>query len=324
MLLHALDRWAITAGRLLIPSAHIGAYGVDLFFVISGFVVCNVAKRAPSARTFLLNRYIRVAPVYYMLAIPWIVIAVGARLPLIAPTATGLFFWPVWGSEPTYPVLNAGWTLCFEALFYCSLAAVIQEGRRAATALAIGYVAALALNLAGAPGVFRFVGSPLVLEFLLGAAIAIRPICARPRAGVAAVLAAGLLLAFWFVYGIGETWNGLKAYSPLLAAARVVMAGPPAFLLVWGALQLEPWCKGQAIDAFNYIGDASFSIYLTNAFVIGLVGMVWRAFALPAIGLLPVLLTLAIAGGVLIYRTVEQPVLAIMRRKPQPVALAAE
>lgn len=324
LVLHALERWQVATRIPLSPSAHIGAYGVDLFFVISGFIVCTVARRAPSATDFLRSRYLRVAPLYYLLTIPWLPVmaALGQLMP--AGIMTSLFFWPVWGTNPTYPVLTSGWTLCFEALFYCSLGAVIRFGRPAALALLIGYAAALALNIVGVKGALQFIGSPLILEFLLGAAITLRPIRARPRAGLAAVLAACVLLAFWFVCGIGETPSGFRAYDSLATLPRVGVAGPPAFLLVWGGLQLEPWCKGRLVDAVSYIGDASFSIYLLHYLAILKAESVWASAGLPSAGAQIFAFVFALGSGVLVYRTVERPLLAFLRRKPQPLAMAAE
>src|SRR5262249_53492993 len=128
------------------PSAHIGVYGVDLFFVISGYIVCWTAQRASSAAEFLRALYRRVARVDYVQPLPWIAVAAGKGWPILAPLGTSLLFWPIWGGSPVLPLHVVGWTLCFEALFYCGLGGVIRFGWRAAAALLIGYAAALALN----------------------------------------------------------------------------------------------------------------------------------------------------------------------------------
>lgn len=51
-----------------------GACGLDIFFVISGFIVSLVATRAvarnqPSARTFLSRRFTRIFPLYWILTV---------------------------------------------------------------------------------------------------------------------------------------------------------------------------------------------------------------------------------------------------------------
>ena len=312
MSLHAQNRWEGVTHKEV---SHIGAYGVDLFFVISGFIVCNVARRAPSAADFLRSRFIRVAPVYYVQSAPWFVITLGLGKLTAAALATTLLFWPLWGRGPTEPIFRVGWTLCFEALFYCSLGAVVQWRARAAVLLGAAYAIALALNFANAGAVFQFIGSPLMLEFLAGAAIASMAIRNRPRAGVAAVVAAFGLLAFRASQGIGPVQ---LVYPPLIALQRVEAAGPSAFLLVWGCLQLEPWFRGRFVGALSYLGDASYSIYLTHPIALFAVDGVWRVVGLPLFGLPFVDFAVGIGAGVLGYRTVEAPLLALLRRKLQP------
>jgi peptidoglycan/LPS O-acetylase OafA/YrhL len=320
---HALFRWSIEAHTPLPPAAHMGAFGVDLFFVISGFIVCRAARRAPSATSFLLARYIRVAPVYYVQTAPWLLALLVKGGAFLTPLATSLLFWPVWGKTPAYPLLLIGWTLCFEALFYASLGVVVKFGRRAVAALLAGYAAALALDAVGVGGLPQFLGSPLLLEFLLGAVIAMRPVRERPRLGGAAILAACILFLFWAIHGVGETPEGLLAYDRVVAFPRVLVAAPPAFLLVWGALQLERLCEGWPAKAFAYIGDASYSIYLTHPIALFAVEGAWLVLRLPLLALPFVDLAVGLGAGVLAYRTIEQPLLAFLRPKPQLIIVAA-
>ena len=318
---HALDRWEFETTNA--ATNHIFAYGVDLFFVISGFIVCNVARRAPSAIHFLQSRFIRVAPVYYIQTVPWLAMAIGLGKFSIASLATTLLFWPIWAQGPTMPVFSVGWTLCFEALFYSSLGAVVQWGARAAVLLAATYAVALALNLMRAGAVFQFIGSPQMLEFLAGAAIAGITIGSRPRAGLAAIVAAFALLVFRFTHGIGlGPFDEMLKYDPLIALNRVVAAGPPAFLLVWGSLQLEPWFKGRIVGALSYLGDASYSIYLAHPAALFCIQGLWRITGLPVIWLPFACFAAGLGTGVLAYRTIELPVLAFFRRPPRAAAAA--
>jgi exopolysaccharide production protein ExoZ len=302
---------------------HIGAYGVDLFFVISGFIVCNVARRAPTAIRFLRSRFIRVAPVYYILSAPWLAMVIGVGKFSLASLATTLLFWPIWAQGPTEPVFSVGWTLCFEALFYSSLGAIVQWGARAAVLLGATYAVALALNFAKAGAVFQFIGNPQMLEFLAGTAIAWMPIRNSPRAGLAAIAASLALLGIRYTYGIGlGPLSEMSEFDPLAALNRVVAAGPPAFLLVWGCLQLEPWFKGRVVGALSYLGDASYSIYLAHPAALYCVQEFWRITGLPLFGLPFACFVAGLGTGVLAYRTIEVPVLAFLRR-PRPTAAAA-
>jgi peptidoglycan/LPS O-acetylase OafA/YrhL len=312
---HSLMVWSAATHMTLRPC--VGAFGVDLFFVISGFIVCQAARRSSSATSFLRARYLRVAPFYYLLSLPFLVGTLATGQPFLAPLATSLFFWPIWGDAPNPPLLTVGWTLCFEALFYISLGAVIKLRQRAAIALLAGYAVALALNAAGARGIPQFLGSPLILEFLLGAVIAWWPVRERPCLGSAAILAGCLLFLFWAVHGAGDTPKTTLAYEPIVAIQRVLVAGVPAFLLVWGALQLEPWCKGRVAAAFAYLGDASYSTYLIHPLLITLAADLFRATGAPLSAMPFVCIAAGQASGMLVYRTIERPLLALLRRKPK-------
>lgn len=325
--LRALAVVGVVAVHTLGSRALVGSYGVDLFFVISGFIISRTARRAPSAAAFLRARFLRVVPLYYIQTAPWILCTLLSGAPLLAaPLGATLLFWPVWGNRFVYPLLAVGWTLCFEALFYTSLGAVVKFGRRAATALLVGYAVALGLDLAGTQGAVQFLGSPLLLEFLLGAAISVRPVRERPRLGAAAIVGAGVWLLLWVVHGVGATPVGERALEPAVATLRIAIAAPAAGLLVWGALQLESLCKGRLAQPFSGLGDASYSIYLAHPLILRGVAGLWRLAGAPPAAAAPILICAGVAGGVLAYRTMEQPLLAAFRRgrTPQPVAVAAE
>jgi peptidoglycan/LPS O-acetylase OafA/YrhL len=324
--LHALNSWEESGAGYSGSAPHIGAYGVDLFFVISGFIVSKSAESTASAASFAWKRFLRVAPVYYVQSAPWLAITALSGKPIAATLATSILFWPIWSSHPAFPLLAQGWTLCFEAQFYCSLAVVVRFGRCAMWALLITFAAALVLNAAGAGSVFQFIGSPFLLEFLIGAAIARRPLRERPLAGVAALVVGCALLVAWAAHGIGWTHDGTRAFEAPIALARVAMAGPSAFLFVWGALQLEPWCRWRVVNPVAYLGDASYSLYLTHPLVVASLAAVWRATAAPLIVLPCIELVAGLCGGVLAYEFLEKPLLAFLRRKPpiRPVGVAAE
>jgi exopolysaccharide production protein ExoZ len=296
----------------------LGGYGVDVFFVISGYIICSVARASPSSADFLRKRFIRVAPVYYVYSAPHylIMFLTFGSVPLTS-LATTLLFWPAWGMRPTFPLLTVGWSLGFEVLFYTGFAAAMRFGRRGAAAILTAYAGAAALNMAGAGGVFLFLGSPLLTEFLLGVLIAMAPGRRSPASGAAAVALACAGFALHAALGLGDTWRGgtVLTFRPDVALARLVWSGPAAALLVWGALQLEPWCRGRAAAVLSYFGDASFSIYLAHPLVILFTSAAWRAQAAPPIALPFVDLYCGVTAGVLAFEFVEKPLLAFLHRQ---------
>lgn len=131
-----------------------GRAGVDLFFVISGFVMAGLVKGSPGQ--FAVNRFTRIYPPFLVaLALTF------AFVPQPVETMRllkSLILWPIHQEIYLYPA----WSLSYELLFYAACALSLVVGGR--------YVlgAYLAAFLLGIP----FVGSVFVLEFLAGFAIA--------------------------------------------------------------------------------------------------------------------------------------------------------
>lgn len=111
-----------------------GEAGVDVFFVISGFVMIVAAQKtgAQDAHRFLLKRFIRIYPLYWfwttvklvlLLTIP--AAAVSAVLdPAHLAASYALLPWTN-ADGKIYPFLVVGWTLSYEIFFYLCMAAAL-------------------------------------------------------------------------------------------------------------------------------------------------------------------------------------------------------
>ena len=266
-------------------SARLGAAGVDLFFVISGFIMATVAQRRSPAQ-FMMDRVRRIYPLWLVAALPWLIFQqVGtARL------FTTLTLWPVVGGQFHSPALGVGWTLSFEMLFYVGFALALAT--RAVLPLAI-YAACFVLGFATDIALFRFIGSPLALEFLLGTWIASLPTSEKAAPWAIVSGAAILLLAS---SGTGENASGLAALI------RVLAWGVPAGLVVYGCRSLEGRVSARAFDVPVLLGTASYSIYLFHRLVC-LLPLWWGANVV-----------LSLLAGLACYRWIEQPMLSLRRR----------
>jgi exopolysaccharide production protein ExoZ len=226
-----------------------GAAGVDLFFVISGFIMATVAPgRTPSE--FLTARIWRIYPLYWIDLIPWLFVA--AHLHLLSPAKllSSLTLWPAYGSF-VRPALPAGWSLCYEMLFYLATAMALVFGSRKVIAV---YLTALAASVVWPSALLTFVGNSITLEFLAGIAIA----RFRPRLSPWWLLPAAVIFAF-----SNPQWDIVIAHS----LSRVVLVGIPAAITVAVAIANEHRF-GKAFDAPVFLGDASYSIYLTHQLVL--------------------------------------------------------
>src|SRR5882672_247790 len=113
-----------------------GAFGVDIFFVISGFIICHVTAKDHDG--FLRKRLIRIVPLYWAGTLCLYCLGlVAPRLLQSEPTLSGLvnslLFIP-YAKEGgrVYPILFLGWTLNYEMFFYALFACALALNRRLA------------------------------------------------------------------------------------------------------------------------------------------------------------------------------------------------
>jgi exopolysaccharide production protein ExoZ len=274
----------------------IGAAGVDLFFVISGFIMATIGPgRTPTQ--FIADRAWRILPLWWIAIFPWLVV----KRPDLAAIASSLALWPIYGGSFHLPVLGVGWTLCFEMLFYAAFAAALASRWW----IPIGAFALFLIAPKGGSAALAYLGSPMILEFLFGVMIARLPRIAA--IGLPLILASLVALALSPV-GFYDAMTGSAALE------RMLHWGIPAALIVYGSLSLERRFASAAFDAPVFLGNASYSIYLFHK--LGELSHNWILnFA--------VSLAIGIAG----YWFIERKVLAMQRgrgKRHEAAPIAAE
>jgi exopolysaccharide production protein ExoZ len=230
----------------------IGNSGVDIFFVISGFVmvVSNWNKKI-SILGFFTRRLLRIFPLYFTLTLAWYMIAVTA--PLLIPNIKVDFFWflasisfttAIFGYEA--PILGQGWSLEYEMLFYVlfSMSVVFKNSFKK---LLFAFSLVILVVLLGA--------STLLIEFVFG-------------------MLAGYIYKksqLSYLHGFLLSILGLMLmFSNLLNSLpeidRFLYYGIPSFMLVLG-LSCMQQTKSKVLKK---LGDSSYSLYLSQFFVIPL------------------------------------------------------
>jgi len=289
----------------------VGSAGVDVFFVVSGFVMwSSTNSREHSPWAFWKARLIRIAPLYYFYtAIFCLMLYVHEAFATpLDEVLKSLLFIPFTNShdKQMVPILGAGWTLNYEALFYvvfgCALLVTRTSWRFAlVSVILILFVAARPFTDQNNAIAFRST-SPLLLEFLAGmAAGALHQHIQRlPKIAGALLLlgGAGLLVALWLAY-------------PDLP--RTLRFGFPATMIVMGALNLEPLIQALPMGMLKQLGDASYSLYLVHGLVLR--GIEWYVpTQMKTLAWMPMWMGATVLLAYACYRYIEAPMLAYMKQ----------
>lgn len=327
-----------------------GAMGVDLFFVISGFIMVHTTRdsdgSAAYAGHFLLKRFARIWPAYAVVTVCWLLVAYEGFAFFHDPANVhkvflSLAFYPVDVHSPLYfgMVLPLGWTLVFEMYFYLVFAASLLSGRWRWVVLA-GWMAFTVLAIPSLKreltfnvltdfgfgfGYLNLMTNPIILEFLMGACIAwlyaqswfqitSKTVCRH-------LLFLSITLLPWFAYsGLGDfhgplQWGAAMALMVLgiVLASKTIPVVPPQ-VLVW-------------------LGTISYSLYLTHTTTQALVTRYAERFGAYTHGWTHIFLTTVIAISIAavahhylegrLSHAVKSALLSLVSRRRQPVSAKA-
>ena len=293
-----------------------GPFGVDLFFVISGFVMVYSSERLfgqPGAPTrFFVRRLARIVPLYWAATaiLVWFVVPYASTKAVLG----SLFFTPRIPSEA--PLLFVGWTLIFEMFFYTVFAiALFAQRRVAVVAGASVFLIAFTVLFGPAPGLsahapaasgIAYLADSIIIEFMFGMVIAL-------------VYRAGGRLPIWATIGLlvaGVVW--LAATAP--AVPRLYSAGIAAALIV-AALSLSSMSSPKdspLVRGVVFLGDISYSLYCTHLLTFSFVAWVVAELALGPVGDAWTYMAVMLATGLVVaagtYLLFEKPTTDFLKR----------
>ena len=342
---HAIDlqqMFGSSAQQDFFYLANIGSIGVDIFFVISGFIIAYIARNEygpRAAKDFMLRRVVRIVPAYYIASfLRLVILALGAQfifpLKTVIKTITIIPLFD-YGPEPWGNLLGLGWTLSFEFLFYILYVLLIAFTVKRKDVYLV--IAALSLFVLGIllpveQLQWRFVTNPMVIEFAFGVMIAMIYKSAHhiPRWLCLLLIAVGTAAIVCQVfYDYGLVWEAAQILAGKWVLQRVLLWGLPSALLAAGAIWLEK-SKEQLLPenkSLAFLGDASYSIYLAHPICFAILAAVSKrmpgiAALLPGDLLILLYLLTGVSCGIVFHLYVEKPVIRVLNHilfKPKTV-----
>lgn len=318
---HAIEEaeYSTFAGSLPKWLLLFGASGVDVFFVLSGFIMVYVTfapgKRTESPFAFFLKRSARIYPFFWFCC-----------LLTLALRGVGLYKSKVIDGESVTRsllllpendlLITASWTLVYEMYFYCIFGIMLLFGSKKAAVVCTSATIVLLNMLSGMvpeQTLAGFLGNEVAFEFCFGLLIGWGFTEARttrlPEPRV--LLAAGLLLI-----GVASAYLPAQGTGSLDEPWRFLGWGLPASLLVVAAIKYRP-PEGAWTDWGVRLGDASYAIYLTHGFLMTAYAKLLRLS--PELTerrqwpLVLAVVSLSIAGGYLAHRLIELPLTKVVR-----------
>ncbi len=299
-----------------------GVSGVDLFFVISGFIMVVVTEKSREglrqAAQFIYRRLLRIYPVY------WFYTSLVLLIYLLKPAMVNSGVpSSIWGSYLLWPtgdpfLVAVGWTLSHEIYFYLVFMGLFFLPRIWMVPALLGW--GLLVLLAGAcyevsSPWLQLILSPMTFEFIAGALLAIGCMRTLPRVSLRFSLVV-MALSILTIFGLGSAYLATTGDTPS-GWHRVLLFGPPSVILLYAAILAER--AGGVMPRWVVVaGDASYSTYLTHVLVLSVLGYLWvwvaRYFAISSFAMLPVMVIACFIYGWISFSLFEKPALRAGKR----------
>ncbi len=312
-----------------IPGGALGLAGVDLFFVISGFIMVYTSRQLFAQQgaqfTFLRRRVARIVPLYWAVTTVYVLLALvtprlGKSFPLDVVATSYLFVpWPRPEGD-MQPVVGQGWTLNYEMAFYLLFAVAVTWRRKVAViGLSAAMAAATALAALMPPSSLaaQYWTDPIILEFVFGMLIGLAyesgmRITKPQMVAVAAIGVIALLVC-------GPASNSTFQFRPLKWGLPTALIVAALALHDGGGQSKKPTSVADRVCLA--LGAASYAMYLLHVLVMrGIVAFAGPALALPPWLLAVSMILISAAVGIVANRAGHA--LAVRVQRPRSPAAA--
>ena len=325
----------------------LGGFGVDIFFVISGFIMLlilyptacsDIDRPSMTWLDFIRRRIYRVWPLYFIMTVIAVFISsLVADSILVSDVEIsraynaskldmGLFIESITFSHAFIaPVLDVGWTLQFEFAFYIAIALLMAFGVRKCDTLIFSFASLLMLSalcmapltkygVLGGSAIFRplmILSNPMMMEFLLGMLL-YRMI----RSGVllgkrSSILFFAVTIPAFLAAEFSDFFSGFGG-----AYHRAFVWGVFAFMVVWAAISMEKYIR--IPPRLGVLGDSSCSLYLVHWLLLPWISLFMTESGvinnINLLALLAVNIIVCQAAAIIVYKYLELPVGRLFKR----------
>ncbi|MDK7596307.1 acyltransferase [Serratia ureilytica] len=287
---------------------YIGNSGVDLFFVISGFIMAYTAQRNANGVEFILRRIIRILPLYWLISIFALLVYLynPSMVNSNSPHTTLINSFTLIPIENYAMLVDVGWTLRYEFIFYLILSLSFMSGKT--MGLVICSIIMIILPTIGLivnsnEFYFTFITNPLLIEFSLGIIAFYASSNSIIQKNHNAIIISGLTLLVL-----------IELYAPFIN--RCFKYGVPMMLVLIGARNIKIH-ENIFSKILCIVGNASYSIYLTHMFTIGLSILILKSTIYGSkydIIFIPASIIASIVAGVACFYIIETPLLKISKK----------
>lgn len=297
-----------------------GKIGVDLFFVLSGFIIYYIHHKDKNenglAKKFYIKRLIRIYPIY------WVTILGLLPVYFLVPSFGEAYykdFNVIINSFLLIPqennILTVAWTLSYELLFYLFFGLVLFTNNKLVTKTIFGlwlFISAISSLIVPSNFYLEFFFSTLNLEFFYGIIVAHLIINYKIKYQMTLILT-GTALAILAMY------NAIFGYVEI---DRAFSYGIPSAMIILGSVALEFSKNVRVPKLFVFLGDASYSIYLVHYPVLSVFNKIFGAlgiFNLVGYNVAVTLIVIAtVIAGCVFHVILERPLLKYLRTKLLP------
>jgi peptidoglycan/LPS O-acetylase OafA/YrhL len=308
VVLYHIAKKGVVAGDYPFNFFEFGQFGVEIFFIISGFIMSYIAAgKELHMPSFMVRRAVRILPMYWIFTT--IALCAFVAVPKLAFTHTelppGIVNSYLLVPDPNRSLLlTVGWTLSYELLFYFVFALSAKApGRPVALVLAILW----GLSFLEPQNFYmQFIFNDFWAEFLVGTLLF------KMVDKKAALFAVGgiSLIAFLILehYGLPDRRSGYFG----LPAATVVS------IVIGSEGAIAGWSRAFLISTLKFLGDASYSIYLSHFFSLNLAYLaVYKILKLSdwpaAVGYFMLAVSLSLIVGGLVHVLIEKRILLALK-----------